>query len=71
MNLLHHNDNCKLECAWPYGCTHTHTQGVVVGLLKKHKIDVFGILETKMEELDELNQLMQQKFAGWYWVHFD
>lgn len=50
---------------------HTHTQGVVVGLLKKHKIDVFGILETKMEELDELNQLMQQKFAGWYWVHFD
>lgn len=41
------------------------TQDTVARLLKKHRIDVIGLLETKIEELAYLHQVLLIKFGGW------
>lgn len=51
------------------GLNGTRTQSAVVHLLKKHRIDVMGILETKIEELEDLHHILVTKFGGWRAAH--
>lgn len=46
-----------------------HTQNAVVRLVKRHSIDVISILETKIEELEDLHHILVKKFGGWRATH--
>lgn len=46
-----------------------HTQNAVVRLVKRHGIDVISILETKIEELEDLHHILVKKFGGWRATH--
>lgn len=45
------------------------TYKAVTRLLKKHNIDVIGVIETKIEELADLYQILITKFGGWHASH--
>lgn len=45
------------------------TQDAVVRFLKKHCIDIIGILETKIDELEDLHHILLTKFSGWRASH--
>lgn len=45
------------------------TQKAVLRLIRKHRIDVISILETKIEELEDLHHILLTKFGGWRAAH--
>lgn len=51
------------------GFSNHHTQIEVANLIKRQQLDVLGILETKLEELEDLHNIMEHQFAGWYGAH--
>lgn len=51
------------------GFNSPRTYEAVSRLLKKHNIDVIGVMETKIEELADLHQILINKFGGWRASH--
>lgn len=51
------------------GLNSARTQTTVARLIKKHRIDILGIQETKIEELEDLHQILLNKVPGWRAAH--
>lgn len=47
------------------GFNSLRTHNAVARLIKKHCIDILAIQETKIEELEDLHQILVDKFPGW------
>lgn len=60
----------KVACWNVRGFNSALTQAAVFGLLKKYSIDICGILETKIEELSDLHNILLTRFYGWRVVVF-
>lgn len=42
----------------------------VANLIKQQQRDVIGLLDTKLEELEEFHTIMETLFARWYGAQF-
>lgn len=51
------------------GLNSARTQTTVARLVKKHRIDILGIQETKIEKLEDLHQIFLDKVPGWRAAH--
>lgn len=63
MILLPSNETA---CRNVRGLNIPRTQEAVATFLKRHRLDVFGILETKIEDLADLHQILIERFGGWH-----
>lgn len=66
MILLPSNETA---CRNVRGLNSPPTQEAVATFLKRHRLDVFGILETKIEDLANLHQILIERFGGWHATH--
>lgn len=52
-------------------CINNHRRQMeVANLIKQQQRDVIGLLDTKLEELEEFHTIMETLFARWYGAQF-
>lgn len=59
----------ETACRNVRGLNSPRTQEAVATFLKRHRLDVFCILETKIEDLANLHQILIERFGGWHATH--